>query len=237
MPKIKGHATHSDVANGLVSLPDKVANDGAHALALAAALARLCHLMLLPVFRRMTLLCSVCADVWWLSSQHATGRLRSSVSMFLAAALQNLAPRMMTVRMGPRRLMTCRAFLCESRLPTHPPVSVNFVVVAVRIQNALAGVGRPEQDPNGLPLNAAGRFLHVVYRKSGTFGARVTVQGKTTNLGVCPDARAAAEAVQTLKRAGKVVRLSKVAYFRRPLRRLLALAASCAFQTPSCSVL
>ena len=157
----------------------------------------------------MTLLCSVCADVWWLSSQHATGRLRSSVSMFLAAALQNLAPRMMTVRMGPRRLMTCRAFPCESRLPTHPPVSVNFVVVAVRIQNALAGVDRPEQDPNGLPLNAAGRFLHVVYRKSGSFGAHVTVRGKTTNLGVCPDARAAAEAVQTLQRAGKVVRLSK----------------------------
>ena len=38
--KVKGHASTTDVDKGLVSVPDKIGNDGAHALALAAAQAR-----------------------------------------------------------------------------------------------------------------------------------------------------------------------------------------------------
>ena len=75
---------------------------------------------------------------------------------------------------------------------------------------ALAGNDpAPTHSPEGLPLGKDGRFLHVVSKKSGTFAARITIKGKTSNLGVFPSPKAAALAVQEFKKTGCIVKPTK----------------------------
>ena len=74
----------------------------------------------------------------------------------------------------------------------------------INSHDALAGVDRPATDSGGLPLNADGMYLHVIYKQMWHLGRWADCARETTILGVYPDARAAAEAV--IKRSGKVQR-------------------------------
>ena len=204
--KVKGHASTTDVDKGLVSVPDKIGNDGAHALALAAAQARR-----FPFSDRSAL------------QEHDALAFEVHRCMTAVVVARNKESERLGIYAPRRRLDTGGGSDAEDTGNDAPcdssSVPARFAITKSAdqarrlqrkaVQNALAGVERPTHDSDGLPLNEAGRFLHVVYRKSGTFGARITLRGKTTNLGVYPTARDAAVAVQAFKRTGKVERLSK----------------------------
>ena len=204
--KVKGHASTTDVDKGLVSVPDKIGNDGAHALALAAAQARR-----FPFSDRSAL------------QEHDALAFEVHRCMTAVVVARNKESERLGIYAPRRRSDTGGGSDAEDTGNDAPcdssSVPARFAITKSAdqarrlqrkaVQNALAGVERPTHDSDGLPLNEAGRFLHVVYRKSGTFGARITLRGKTTNLGVYPTARDAAVAVQAFNRTGKVERLSK----------------------------
>ena len=221
--KVKGHASTTDVDKGFVSVSDKIGppplprsplNDGAHALALAAAQARR-----FPFSDRSAL------------QEHDALAFEVHKCMTAVVVARNKESERLGIY-APRRHSTtgggseadeagqdapCNDSSAPARFDISQSADQARRLKRKAAQNALAGVERSTHDSDGLPLNEAGRFLHVVYRKSGTFGARITLRGKTTNLGVYPTARAAAVAVQAFKRTGRVERL----YLRVKLLLLL----------------
>eukprot|EP00439_Symbiodinium_sp_Y106_P014909 s6979_g2.t1 len=172
--KVKGHASTTDVDKGFVSVSDKIGNDGAHALALAAAQARR-----FPFSDRSAL------------QEHDALAFEVRKCMTAVVVARNKESERLGIY-APRRHSTtgggseadeagqdapCNDSSAPARFDISQSADQARRLKRKAAQNALAGVERSTHDSDGLPLNEAGRFLHVVYRKSGTFGARITLRG------------------------------------------------------------
>ena len=191
------HSSLRDVQTGRISLLDHVGNSGAHALALQASKNRLLgaremqivlehHRLALDVHRTMiavVLARNKASQDAGLYVPAQRARRHEHAGDADVSAIESAAPPVSAVASKKKRKAAARALAGAAEVPTH--------------------------DAEGLPLAPSGKFLSVIYNKSGTFGARITSRGKTTNLGVFPEAILAARAIQHFKKTGEAPKLSR----------------------------